>query len=115
MGKIKHSDLDHYFNASDIFVLNSGYEGLSHVLIEALNYGLPIIASDKGGNKEVIKENFNGLLVKYNDKEEWKKAILNLINNRKLRLKFIKNSQIDLKRFDYSFMFNKTKEIFEKI
>lgn len=54
-----------YFRAADYTVLYSGYEGLSHVLLESLQAGTPIIASDKGGNPEVVQHGINGLLVPY--------------------------------------------------
>ena len=45
--------------------LYSGYEGLSHTLLESLRVGTPVIASDKGGNPEVVEDGVNGLLVPY--------------------------------------------------
>lgn len=47
----------------DVFALASAYEGLSHVLIEAMMLGLAVIGSPKGGNTEVIQDGVNGLLV----------------------------------------------------
>ncbi|MCD4705486.1 glycosyltransferase family 4 protein, partial [bacterium] len=114
IGRIAHKDLIYYFNASEIFVLNSEYEGLSHVLIEAMTCNLPIIASDKGGNKEVIKNMHNGMLVEYNNSEKWKQAILKLLNDEDLRKKFIDNSARDLKKFEYSEMINKTENFLTK-
>lgn len=48
--------------SGDIFVLNSTYEGLPHVVLEAMSHGLPVIATDGGGTREVI-ERGGGLLV----------------------------------------------------
>lgn len=47
----------------DIFVLCSLSEGLSLTLLEAASIGLPIIATDVGGNKEIVVNNQTGLLV----------------------------------------------------
>ena len=111
VGKIPRKNLFVYFSAADIFVLNSGYEGLPHVLLEALAYRLPVIASDKGGNKEVIKNNYNGLLVKYNQEKEWISAILGLVENESLKRKFAVNSRYDLEKFKYKTMLKKTLNI----
>jgi glycosyltransferase involved in cell wall biosynthesis len=108
VGKVEHKELSNYFSASDIFVLNSGYEGLSHVLIEAMAHKLPIIASDKGGNVEVIKDNVNGLLAEYNNEEDWKSSILEIVNNYELKNKFTENSLADLDKFKYETMIDNT-------
>lgn len=56
-----------YMASADVFVLNSAYEGFSHVLIEAHNQGVPVIASNAGGNPEIVgRDN----LFEYNDKKE---------------------------------------------
>jgi len=115
VGKVEHKDLSNYFSASDVFVLNSGYEGLSHVLIEAMAHKLPIIASSKGGNLEVIKDSINGFLAEYNNKEEWKRSILELVDNEELKNKFIENSLGDLDRFKYETMINNTINFIEEI
>lgn len=51
----------HYLRAFDVFVLPSRKEGFPYALIEALQAGLPIIATDVGGNKEAIQD--AGILV----------------------------------------------------
>ncbi|MEW5692894.1 MAG: glycosyltransferase family 4 protein [Candidatus Hydrogenedentota bacterium] len=47
----------------DCFVLTSLWEGLPRVLLEAIDSGVPIVASNIDGNKEVVFENRNGFLV----------------------------------------------------
>lgn len=63
---------------SDVFILTSHYEGLPYSIIEAMSFGLPIIASDVGGNSELVKNGVNGFLV--NNHDELKKAITTFIN-----------------------------------
>lgn len=55
------------YRAADYTLLYSGYEGLPHVLLESLQMGTPAIASDKGGNPEVVRDGVNGLLAPYPD------------------------------------------------
>lgn len=52
-----------YFKAFDIFVLPSKKEGLPYVLLEAGLAGLPVIASDLPGNRDIIETGMTGLLV----------------------------------------------------
>lgn len=64
-GNLGHEALMRFMEQMDVLVLGSSYEGLSHTLIEACSIGLPCIASDSGGNPEVIRHNENGLLFPY--------------------------------------------------
>jgi glycosyltransferase involved in cell wall biosynthesis len=67
LGQVPYDRLALYLRATDYTVLYSGYEGLSHVVIESLLAGTPVIASDKGGNPEIVRHDHNGLLVPYVD------------------------------------------------
>jgi len=50
-----------YFKAFDVFVLPSLYEGVSMTLTEAVHAGVPILASDVGGNRETVCDNDDAL------------------------------------------------------
>ncbi len=67
LGRVPHERILLYMRAADYVALYSGYEGLSHTLLESLYVGTPVIASDKGGNPEVVQHEVNGLLVPYVD------------------------------------------------
>lgn len=108
VGRVNHQDIPLYFKAADIFILNSGYEGLPHVILEAMQLGVPVVASSKGGNLEVIKDGFNGFLVEYNNKEQIRNTMLNLWQDKELQEKFIKNSKEKLKEFSFERMVTKT-------
>lgn len=75
LGNLPHDDLRRYYAAVDYTVLYSGYEGLSHVILESLNAGTPVIASAKCGNPEVVVDGQNGLLVPYKDVGALKSAL----------------------------------------
>jgi glycosyltransferase involved in cell wall biosynthesis len=63
LGKTDRLQVLEYIKASDIFVLNTGYEGFSHVLLEAMMVGTPVITTAVCGNPELITHQKNGLLV----------------------------------------------------
>jgi glycosyltransferase involved in cell wall biosynthesis len=67
LGKIPHEKMNWLMSAADYLALYSGYEGLSHTLLEALYAGTPVIASARGGNPEVVQDGVNGLLVAHPD------------------------------------------------
>ena len=56
-----------YLFAADACVLYSRYEGLPHVLLEAMAAGTPVVASAAGGNPEVVAHEQTGLLVPLDD------------------------------------------------
>ncbi len=114
IGRVGHQDIPSYFRAADVFVLNSGYEGLPHVVLEAMQLGVPVIASNRGGNPELIKNGFNGFLVEYNNKEQIKNKLLKLWQNKALQEKFVNNSKEKLKKFSWENLIEKTLKILKE-
>lgn len=74
-GNLAHDKVLMYLKAGDLFVLNTGYEGFSHTLLEAMAQEIPVITTRIGGNPEIISHQKNGILVGYNDKEGLKEAV----------------------------------------
>jgi glycosyltransferase involved in cell wall biosynthesis len=66
-GPLSREALGVHMRAADFVALYSGYEGFPHVLLEALRGGTPVIASDRGGNGEIVRDGWNGLLVRHPD------------------------------------------------
>lgn len=84
-GALTHADVLATINDADVFVLDSTYEGLSHLLIEALSLGKPVIASNVGGNVELIKDGVNGLLVPPKDPQALMEACARMFTDDALR------------------------------
>jgi glycosyltransferase involved in cell wall biosynthesis len=75
-GFVSDEDLPSYYNAADLFVLPSkSGEGLPLVALEAMACGLPVIATDVGGIREILMEDY-GKLVAPNQPELLAKAVL---------------------------------------
>jgi glycosyltransferase involved in cell wall biosynthesis len=66
-GEIARPEVGRWLAAADGLALCSGYEGLSHVLLEAMAGGLPVVVSDVGGNRALVTHAHDGLLVPYGD------------------------------------------------
>lgn len=66
MGNVPHDDLPALFAAADIMALVSESEGLANAWVEALACGTPIVASDVGGIRELVKYRDAGRVVERN-------------------------------------------------
>ena len=94
---------DKYFDISGIFVLNSLFEGLPNVLIEALTYKVPIISSNcMSGPKEILSNGKFGNLVPVNDHNSLAKKIIQVIENYEDALKKANKGFKSLSRFEYN-------------
>jgi len=82
-GFIKKEELWKCYSAADLFVFPSVNEPFGIVLLEAMGFGLPIIASDSGACPEVIGN--AGILFKEGDYEDLGKKILKMMSDLKLR------------------------------
>ncbi len=91
-----------YISKADIFVLSSYYEGLPMVLLEALACELPIISTDcPTGPREILGNNEFGILVGVKNLRELTMRMIELGNNKELRMWLKKKSLIRAKAFDY--------------
>lgn len=75
-------DVIPYLIDNDVYILSTHYEGLPISIIEAMSYGLPILASDVGGNSEMVKNGHNGFLFK--SRADLERILFMLIKNRNL-------------------------------
>ena len=74
-------DVPDLLSALDLIVLPSVSEGLSLTLIEACAAGKAIVATDVGGNREVIEHGVNGLLVSSDDEEALASAAIGVLTD----------------------------------
>lgn len=107
LGAVPREQLALYFRAADYTALYSGYEGLSHVLLESLRAGTPVIASDKGGNPEVVQHMVNGLLVPYIEIEALGAALVTALSPG-TRDRLAANTHLGMERFDFGQMVEAT-------
>ena len=105
MGHLPRADVHRLMAAADAVILYSGYEGLSHTLLESLQLGTPVLASDKGGNPEVVQHGVNGLLVPYADAAALRRGIRQLLARRD---ELAANAQTGLERFAFRTMVQRT-------
>lgn len=111
IGQIERQQVLAYLNASDLFVLNSSTEGFSHVLLEAMIVGVPVIATNVGGNPELVQHEKNGILIPYGDFEELTAQILRVLHDEPLRRRFIEYGQQTAQQFLWEYLLCQTTQI----
>lgn len=81
----RRADVPLIFQASDLLVMSSAWEGFPYVVVEALASGLPIVATDVGGVREGVLDGGTGRLVKPGDADALRSAIESLAGDPELR------------------------------
>jgi L-malate glycosyltransferase len=79
-------DIPAILSSLDVSVLTSWSESLSNVILESMAAGVPVIATNAGGNPELVKDGETGLLVPVGDEERLVQAMLRLARDSELRL-----------------------------
>ena len=110
------SDIKNLYNGSDLYVNSSEHEASSFLIIEALASGLPVIATDMGGNSDIINDrNGCGMLVRYNDEEEMASAIKRVMDNGELRNTMKQNALKTVEeKFNLAKMANETYNLYKE-
>lgn len=85
LGDVPNREVAGYLRQADVFVLNSTYEGLPHVVLEAMAAGTPVIATDAGGTGEVVEHGATGLLIPVGDAAALRSAVERLCTDAALR------------------------------
>jgi len=77
-----------YLGAFDAFLFPSRHEGLGSILLDVLDFGVPVVATRVGGIPEIIQDGVNGFLVDVNDIDAMRRALISLAADSALRERF---------------------------
>lgn len=101
LGLVAHEKLAEQYAAADVFVLPSLNEGMSNTMLEALASGLPIVATDTGGTKELVTEGENGFVVKMKDYVDLAEKIEKIAQNKDLQNSMAAQSRIRAEKMSW--------------
>ena len=107
-GQLQPEEVQRQIVAADGLALYSSYEGLSHTLLESLHLGTPVLASDIGGNAEVVRHGVNGILTPHVDVGALRSGIKQLLERRD---ELAANHYLGLERFSFESMIRATDEL----
>jgi glycosyltransferase involved in cell wall biosynthesis len=80
--------IDDYYIDSDIYFLSSIFEGMPNSIMEALNYSLPVVTTDVGDAKYLVKDGQNGFIVPIGDSAMLADKLFVLVSDSKKRDEF---------------------------
>ena len=100
---------------SDILIQPSLKEGISSTILESMACNTVVIASNVGGNTELIENNINGILIDSKEIDSFVEQITTLLNNVELR-KSLENQALNtVKKYDWSHVGNLYLKIYESV
>jgi glycosyltransferase involved in cell wall biosynthesis len=98
-GFVSEEEKFQYLDNADIYVLSSLHEGFGIVLQEAMQVGLPIVATNNGGQVDFVKEGKNGFLVKPENSKLIAEKIKEMIKNDNLKNKMSQKNKKEIDKF----------------
>jgi glycosyltransferase involved in cell wall biosynthesis len=109
-------DVPELLGAADIFVLATNWEGLPISIIEAMRAGLPIVASDVDGAREMVADGIAGFLVPWRDASALRSKLAVLAANPELRARIGSAAR---QRYEAEFtvdrMVERTRQVYDEV
>ncbi len=99
LGYLKEEQKQQVLRAADAFVSASEHEGFGIVFLEAMEAGLPIVATDRGGHRDFLIEGENAVFVPVGDEKQLRAAIGRVLREGQLRESLGANNREKVKMF----------------
>ncbi len=101
VGAVRHRHLPVYYNIADVYVLPSIHEQWSNTIMEAMACGLPVVATNVGGNPALIEDGETGLLVRPGDVEALAEKIEKVLFDVELRRRLVVNALRKIRAYSF--------------
>ncbi|AIS52162.1 putative glycosyltransferase [Thermoanaerobacter kivui] len=108
-------DIPAFLRNLDVFVLPSHEEGFGISVIEALNEGIPVVATKVGGISEIIEDGINGILVEKGNHIELAKAIQRLLTDEELRKRLSLKGKNSAEKYSCKKMVEEIEQIYDSL
>jgi len=109
-------DVPAILRVSDLFVLSSIYEGIPLVILEAMAAGLPVVATNIAGSRELIESGVDGVLAESEDPEAIAQAIDSMLSDVGRSREMSVRAQIKVKeRFTLQKMVSGTEDVYQEV
>lgn len=114
VGVVPYDKLEQSYQYADMFVLTSLSEGMPSVILEAMGCGLPIVASNVGGNNEIVEDGKSGYLIEGENIDMLAQRLVALINDDGLRQAMGARSRELSLQYDWDNIMGKYEELYRK-
>jgi glycosyltransferase involved in cell wall biosynthesis len=111
-GYIQDNEIAEHYNLADIYIMPSKKEGFGIVFIEAMYYGLPVIAGNKDGSADALLNGKLGLLVNPDNEEAIRNSIQTVINN---KANYIPDKALLMEHFSFDAYKQKLTKILKEV
>ncbi len=112
LGAVPKPAIPSVLRQADVFVLNSTYEGLPHVVLEAMREKVPVLATDAGGTGELVKDGETGRLIPVEDKQALRAVLQEMLQSSSNLGKFVEKAYEQLNgQFSYQRMTKETENV----
>ena len=112
---IPDNELSTFYSAADIVVLPYHRIYQSGVLLMAMSYGTPVLATNLLGMSEIITDDKNGFLFQVGDAEDLGKSLIRVLNNKSLLDNVAQKAELDMMtKFGWDGVARKTIEVYKK-
>jgi glycosyltransferase involved in cell wall biosynthesis len=101
LGNLTHDEIKKYYIDSSVLLVASQRESFGLSIVEAMSYGLPVIAFNAPGVREIVKNNHNGLLINDFNKFLFANSISKLAKKSRIRENFSLNAIEGMKHFEH--------------
>lgn len=101
LGEVNNNEIASKYNEADIFLNGSNIDNLPVAILEAFASGLPVVSTNAGGIKYIIKNGQNGLLVEINDYKGMAEQVERLLQDKELFKSITKNAHETLKEYSW--------------
>lgn len=110
-----YSSVEDIYGISDLLCVPSVMEGLGLVVLEAMYFNVPVVASNIGGIPEIVSDQVDGLLVEPRDDEGLARAMMSILADTDLATRLTTKAQEKVNQFTLQNMAQKVEQVYEEV